>query len=392
LAGIICDENQACSMGEFTEALDTNSCCVGVCVTAADLSVTDMSVADPLLYKDTVAPITVTVENVGTVEAEAFSVSLTVQEPYTIVGVQDINSLGAGESTVLTFNFNPEDFDGLLMLLAEADSGYEITEIDETNNESELEVFVRERLPEDIEGEDFVDLMVLNAKLSANDVIVGEQVTVTASILNAGNIPSAGFTVGLYANSIFNTVLDEVTVDLLAPLDSTEVTLTLDTLEIADQSEIIVFADNKRAIVEADEENNTDSVIIYLTGEDMTVYFTESLLINETQFFTATDIAGKGLAGATVKITYPFEGRVRTESVTTDVAGIAEFKPTVDGVYSFTVSKPGYYPFFGEFTVAKEAVVPPLDLGFDSNLFFMLLAILIVGGIAYYFLVWRHRP
>jgi subtilase family serine protease len=277
------------------------------------------------------------------------------------------------------------------VLEAVVDSQDDIMEADEENNLAELEVFVRERLPEEIEGEDFVDLMVLNAKLSTVDVIVGEEVTVTASILNSGNIPSAGFTVGLYANSIFNEVLDETTVDLLAPLDSVEVSLTLDTLELADESEIIVFADNARIIVEADEENNTDSVVIHLTGEEMTVYFESGLLVNEKQVFTATDVAGKGLAGATVKIVYPFENRIRTESVVTDVAGIAEFTVTTPGTYSFTVSKPGYHPFFGEFSVTGEAIALPVGFEFDMNLIYLVILIIIIAGVAYYMLVLRKK-
>jgi hypothetical protein len=388
--GVICAEDEACSTGVFVEALDTNSCCLETCVSAADLTVVDVSVADPILFKDAVASISVTVKNIGPFESEAFSVSLGVKDGATI-GVQSVPGLASEEETTLTFEFDPANYDGLLVLEAVADSQDDIMEANEENNTAELEVFVRERLPEEIEGEDFVDLMVLNAKLSAIDVIVGEEVTVTADVLNSGNIPSAGFTVGLYANSIFNEVLDETTVELLAPLDSVEVSLTLDTLEIADESEIIVFADNKRAIVEADEENNTDSVTIYLTGEELMVYFTASLNVGETQEFSVTDITGRNLAGATVKVFYPFEERIRTETLTTGADGKVQFLVTSPGTHSFTVSKPGYYPFFGEFSVAGIAIERPSDglfFGLDlMSLLGLVIVVIIIAGAAYYFLV-----
>jgi subtilase family serine protease len=391
LRGVICDENQVCSTGVFTEANDTDRCCLGDCISAADLSVIDVSMADPLLFKDEAASITVTVKNIGWAAAEAFTVSLSVKDGASI-GEQDVNGLAVEEETTLTFSFNPANYDGLLLLEAKADSQDEIMEADEENNVAELEVFVRERLPEEIEGEDFVDLVVLNTKLSGIVATVGEEVTVTASVLNSGTVPSAAFTVGLYANSIFNDVFDEQRIDSLAPLESAEVTLTLQTLEIADGSEIIVFADAGREIVEADEENNTDSAVILLTGEELAIDFTQTLPVNETQVFTVTDVAGKALAGAKVKINYPFEDRIRTESVTTDVSGVAQFTVDGAGTYSFTVSKPGYFPYFGEFEVIEETVMPPTPgFEFDMNLLYIIGIIIVLAGAAYYILVLRKK-
>jgi hypothetical protein len=92
IGGIICGEGQACSTGDFVEALDSNSCCLETCVSAADLTVTDVSVDDPILFKDTVASISVTVKNIGPFESESFSVSLAVKDGANI-GEQTIDAL-----------------------------------------------------------------------------------------------------------------------------------------------------------------------------------------------------------------------------------------------------------------------------------------------------------
>ena len=194
----------------------------------------------------------------------------------------------------------------------------------------------------------------------------------------------------LRVRRLLAAVLDEQSVGLLAPLDSVEVSLTLDTLALADESEIIVFADNGRAIVEADEENNIDSVVIYLTGEELLVFFNASVDVGVMQSFHVTDVMGRDLAGATVKVTLPFEDYVRTETLTTGADGRVEFMVTVPGRHSFTVSKPSYYPYFGEFEAFGEPipVTPPLE--FDMNLIYIIVIIIIIAGVVYYFLVLRR--
>jgi hypothetical protein len=123
----------------------------------------------------------------------------------------------------------------------------------------------------------------------------------------------------------------------------------------------------------------------------MVVYFEQSLLVGDTQVFSVTDVTGRNLAGATVKITYPFEERIRTETLTTDATGRAEFMVTNPGTYSFTVSKPSFYPFFGEFNATGEPITPPVGFEFDMNLIYLVILVIIIAGVAYYMLVLRKK-
>jgi hypothetical protein len=64
---------------------------------------------------------------------------------------------------------------------------------------------------------------------------------------------------------------------------------------------------------------------------------------------------------------------------------------TEPGTFSFTVSKPGYYPYFGEFNVAGEPIVPPEAFEFDMNVLYIVILIVIIAGVAYYILVLRKK-
>jgi hypothetical protein len=305
-----------------------------------------------------------------------------------VIGEQLVEGIEANSAKVLTFSFDPANFDGLLVLRAIADSREEILEVNNNNNMKTLEVFVRERAPEEVEVKEFVDLLVFNVELSTPEAVVGEEVIVTATVLNAGEEDSGPFTVGLYANSVFGQALAETSIANLSTLETEDVSFTMSTLELPVSPEIIVFADSGREIAEADEENNLSSGFLALIGEEMAVYYDDALDIGETLVFAVTDAKGKDLAGADIKITYPFVDEIRTVTVTTDTTGSVSFVPDESGKYSFTVSKPSYYSFFGDFTVIgpEEGALP---FEFDMNIVYIVIVIVIIAGLAYYFLVIR---
>ena len=166
-----------------------------------DLNVT--AIETSAMYAGTYNIVKATIKNVGNASAGEFDVTLAAGT--TVVDTESVGTLGAGESTVVKFVWTPTAT-GTPTLNVTADSGYVVSEWDETNNSMTKGVTVGS-IPA-------TDLAVI--EVNSCDLANGEDNTVFAVIENRG-ADASGFDVTLLNGT---EVVDTVFVPMLHFRDS----------------------------------------------------------------------------------------------------------------------------------------------------------------------------
>ena len=199
--------------------------------------------------------ITVTVKNEGG-SADSFNVSLKHNE--TLIGINTINMLKAGEEKITGFSWTPTST-GTFNLTAAVDPENTIEESNETNNVKFVNVTVGIALPDLIPT-----LLMPPPKIYSNHSNI-----ISATVNNNGFDYAIAFNVSFGADG---TVADTASVSGLTAGISTTVSFTWTPLEPGSY-ELCVLADCDDEIVEFNETNNErcENVIVETPKPDLTI-------------------------------------------------------------------------------------------------------------------------
>ena len=198
------------------------------------------------------------------------------------------------------------------------------------------------------------ELFFLNKNLPYYS-LTGKPIKGDLTVKNSGVVSSPGFEVHL---SIDGTIVSTQVVSGLAENTSATVAFEIPfQQDYVGVHELRALIDPSNKVPELEESNNEYAQKISI-GDN---YFDLQLNYNETFFpgdfrqFRVQDAFGKTIEGAEIEISTP---DAKTLALRTDARGIAEFQLPKAGVYSVTVSKPGFIPFEGSF-----AIVPLIFTG-----------------------------
>jgi subtilase family serine protease len=156
----------------------------------ADLTITNVAVSPSSPKQGNTTTVTVTIKNQGNDAAGPFVVSWNPDANGLIVpsvGTQtkQVNSLGAGATTTVQFNF-VYPIEGNFHTIAQVDAFNTVFETNETNN-----LFIKDFSV----GADNLDLRVTGFTLSPSNPDRFETVTATITVQNNGNLPVSWFAV-----------------------------------------------------------------------------------------------------------------------------------------------------------------------------------------------------
>ena len=243
-----------------------------------DLTPTAITLPELLLLNKS-STINASIANIGTDDAGSFNVSLSADG--TVVDTVSIESLGAGNSTNVSFQWTPASA-GDYELCVVADSDNSIDEQSEANNEICTGVTVL--------APDLVPTAITTPTL-----FVDQPGTITATIENTGTDDAGSFNVSLSANG---NVVDTATVDSLNAGTSTNVSFEW-TPASAGDIELCVLADCDGSINEVNETNNEMCIDVEIKPDLTTTEITTAalLLLNQSSVVNAS-IANVGTADA----------------------------------------------------------------------------------------------
>ena len=242
-------EDLSGSTNPATITMDANKNITAHFIPRPDLSIAGIT-CPPDVYADEPVIVTATVYNTGAADASAFAVCLYAGD--TLLETKTVDSLAAGADADVEFTWTPSAT-GNFTLKAVADSGNEVAEADETNNELTKEVEVL--LPADL------TVTGITVPEKPEKIIAGSLVPVTVILLNNGPGEAKTFTVALYAGSIKGKKagpeepVGTVTVELLPAGASTAIELTWTPAE-AEKYLLRAVADAGDAVKETNETNN----------------------------------------------------------------------------------------------------------------------------------------
>lgn len=271
--------------------------------------------------------ITVYVKNYGTVQ-ETFNV--TVYFGPTVISTQRVTAL-AGETKELTFTWDTSLVPpGTYTITAFADSGGEITEINEDDNWCTAPTTVTVKVH---------DVAAISQSTNTTLVEQGKVVRINVTVKNLGNYTET-FNVTVYYDS---TPIETRTVSDLAPGGQTTVSFEWDTSGVPPETYFIkAFVDSSREIAEFNETNNNCTtitpVIVYpaampkisvekvlvgvVSGPDpaivgySTTYEIEILVANignvPLEKVNVTDYIWGGVTDVTLVTGYPGQAEIRT--------------------------------------------------------------------------------
>jgi len=214
-----------------------------------DLKPTSIEVIPPEPTEGVECTVEVTVENIGTDDADTFDVTLEADN--VTVQTLSVDSLAEDESVTLSFQWTPPDA-ATYQLKAIVDPEDVIDEAKENNNDISLTVTVKEVPPPPLPDltVEFVDL--------PEEFVAEKTYEIKAIVKNIDGADAPRFSVRLEAD---DTGVQTLSVDSLAVDES--VTLTFRwTPPGPDTYEFTVIVDPGDLIEELDETNNTDSATV----------------------------------------------------------------------------------------------------------------------------------
>lgn len=194
--------------------------------------------------------ITVTVKNEGG-SADSFNVSLKRNE--TLIGINTIDMLKAGEEKITKFSWTPTSI-GTFNLAITVDPENVIEESNETNNERCENVTVETPMPD----------LVSSLPMPPPKIYSNHSNTISATVRNNGFEDASGFNTSLSANG---AVVDMVCVSSLIGDSSTTVSFTWTPSKLGSH-ELCVLVDCDNVIVESNETNNEYCEIVAVETPD----------------------------------------------------------------------------------------------------------------------------
>jgi len=192
----------------------------------------------------------ITIENQGSNTAGVSELILYIDD--VSAGNCEVPQIPAGDSVTKTFTRNVRT--GAHTARVVADSGDQVAEIDEANNEKTLDFSTL-----------YPDLIVRDITWSPTSAAVGETVTFTVNIKNQGKEEARNACVALYINDslVGSTDLEEIDTGGV-------VTETFDWIVEADSFELRAVLDLDEMVVESNENNNTVYQTLSLQGAEGT--------------------------------------------------------------------------------------------------------------------------
>lgn len=195
----------------------------------------------------------ITVKNIGTAPAGSFLVQWNpdatgISMPSLQTLSRQVNSLGAGQSTVVAFDFEYPKF-GNFRSVAKVDAFNTIEETNEANNQDILNMVVQPAL---------IDLVITSFSLNPASPVRGSKVTATIVIRNNGNFHTNNFAVQWKPVSTagFGPIAQ---INGLNPGESRTVTLQGSFL-VAGPATSLATVDAFNSIIETNENNNTSTL------------------------------------------------------------------------------------------------------------------------------------
>ena len=147
--------------------------------------------------------ISITIRNRGHEPAGPFRVEWQTSTFFGQTLSTQVNSLGIGQSTVVTFNYTYSGLDALfgqIISQTRLDSASQVFEFDENNNVTQTTIFV---------GQSFVDLEITSLTITPPSPTQGTQATAHITIRNNGNTTAGPFIVEWNPDTFPNTVFTQ---------------------------------------------------------------------------------------------------------------------------------------------------------------------------------------
>lgn len=223
-----------------------------------DLVVSSISFTPARPVQGRVAQASVTVTNQGNSPAGSFIVEWK-PTPFAAALTQQVNSLGIGASTTLTFNFTYQ-LPGTFNSTATVDSTRRVAESNEFNNSLTVEVIVEPPLP---------DLVVTGISFNPSPPVRGSVTTATITVQNIGNSPAGDFLVEWKPSPLAQAQTAQV--NSLATGASTTVSFGF-TYAAAGTFNSTATADSTNRERELDEENNSLTVQVVVSPSTVDLY------------------------------------------------------------------------------------------------------------------------
>ncbi len=193
-----------------------------------------------------------------------------------IGSTQTISSLEAGVSATVSFSFDTLGKGGTHVLYVVIDSENAIAETNEGNNSASVTIDIQEPV--------LPNLLITAIALSSSSLKEGDQLTVSATILNRGAGVS-GVPVRIKINSSSRSQT-EIIYPILTPSQAATVEATFETIGLSGTQTVLVEVDPDNAITESIETDNTASATISIQSAGLAT----TLSINKTQYSANSDM------------------------------------------------------------------------------------------------------
>ncbi len=318
---------------EMNESNNQGSTSVNV-LALPDLTVSSLTTNKTVYNPGETVTVTATINNAGKATAAA---SVVKMAPNGLSAqTKSIGSLGAGQSTSVTFTFTAPSYTSNtnMSIVATADSTNAVAEISETNNQRSTSITIQ-ALP---------DLIVSTLTTDKATYDAGETVTVKASVKNQGYSTAAASTLTIAPNGY-------PAMTAAIPALSTGATSAVQTFTFTAASNltatsinIMATADSTNVVTELIETNNTKSTTVTVNallsdltfGDDITIvssYYTGKDIVIAAQ---VRNLSAQGVPAVEVKLQLGSATKTETICVPGNGINIVVFRittPTSTGTY-----------------------------------------------------------
>ena len=302
---------------ESSESNNQGSTSVNV-LALPDLTVSSLTTNKTVYNPGETVTVTATIKNSGNITAAA---SVVKMAPNGLSAqTKSIGSLGAGQSTTVTFTFTAPSYTSNtnMSIVATADSTNVVAEVSETNNQRSTSITIQ-ALP---------DLIVSTLTTDKTTYDAGEIVTVKASVKNQGYSTAAASTLTIAPNGY--PAMTAAIPALSAGATSAVQTFTFTAASnlTATSINIVATADSKNVVQELIETNNTKSTTVTVNallsdltfGDDSTIvssYYAGKDIVISAQ---VRNLSAQGVPSVEVKL--QLGSATKTETICVPGKGI----------------------------------------------------------------------
>ena len=302
---------------ESNESNNQGSTSVNV-LALPDLTVSSLTTNKTVYNPGETVTVTATIKNSGNITAAA---SVVKMAPNGLSAqTKSIGSLGAGQSTTVTFTFTAPSYTSNtnMSIVATADSTNVVAEVSETNNQRSTSITIQ-ALP---------DLIVSTLTTDKTTYDAGEIITVKASVKNQGYSTAAASTLTIAPNGY--PAMTAAIPALSAGATSAVQTFTFTAASnlTATSINIVATADSKNVVQELIETNNTKSTTVTVNallsdltfGDDSTIvssYYAGKDIVISAQ---VRNLSAQGVPSVEVKL--QLGSATKTETICVPGKGI----------------------------------------------------------------------